>query len=406
MRRLSSSGRFLRPLFVLPILLLLVGLVSASSTTDPFFGSAVVNPRFTSLTYGVQAFLWWDPNASMQRLDAIRTALFSHVKQTFAWEDIEPLKETWKFSESDRVFTETEPLGLKIVARLSNTPGWARPTTKGPVDAIDTPPANLDDFARYCSVVAERYKGRIAAYQIWNEPNLAREWNGNRPNAAEYVKLLAACADAIRAQDPDAILISAGLSPTGNNDDGAIPDDLYLQEMYDAGFQRYSDVVGIHAPGYSAPLVSPDDAEKQGIHRFFTFRHVEDMRKIMIANGDAARQIAILELGWTTDNVNPAYQWFAVDDRTQGEYLKEAYQYAAENWRPWVGLMSSIYVSDPAWTKADEEYYWSIILPNGRLRHAYITLSNMAKYCGDRIIPPRDPGSPEALGQVRVPLCH
>ncbi len=94
--------------------------------------------------------------------------------------------------------------------------------------------------------------------------------------------------------------------------------------MYDAGFQHYVDAVGMHAPGYSAPEVAPEDGA--GGHRFFTFRHVEDLRRIMVANGDAAHQVALLEVGWTTDQQNPDYSWFAVDEPTQARNLVAAYR--------------------------------------------------------------------------------
>jgi hypothetical protein len=128
----------------------------------------------------------------------------------------------------------------------------------------------------------------------------------------------------------------------------------------------------------------------------------------MVKNGDAARQAALLEVGWTTDieGNNPSYSWYAVDEETQARYLVEAYQYAAEHWRPWVGLMSAIYLAPPNWTEEDEEYWWSIMLPNGRARPAYKELSNMAKFCGDRYIPERDENSPEAHGIVTVEPCN
>jgi hypothetical protein len=264
----------------------------------------------------------------------------------------------------------------------------------------------MDDWAAYCGTVAGRYAGRIAAYQVWNEPNLSREWGSRPPDAAAYSGLLRACAEAIRAADPAAIVISAGLAPTGTNDDSARPDDVFLQQMYDAGFQQWADVVGMHAPGYSAPDLSPDDAERQGRQRFFTFRRVEDLRRVMVANGDAARQAAILEVGWTTDpGTNPAYAWFAVDEDTQARYMVEAYRYAAQHWRPWVGLMSAIYIADPAWTPADEEYWWAVTTPDNYTRPAFVALANMEKQCGARVIPARAPDSPEALGIVPVYPC-
>ncbi|MCL4249622.1 MAG: beta-galactosidase [Anaerolineae bacterium] len=377
------------------------------SSTDPFLGFRVTDPPFTPLTYGIQAFVWWDHGFAGRDLDWVRQMVFSHVKQTFAWEDVEPFAGALDFSQSDRILEEIERRGLKLVVRLSDTPDWAHPSLpdRGSEEYLDAPPDDLADFANYCATIATRYRGRIAAYQIWNEPNLSREWGNRPPNASAFVQLLAACSDAIRTADSDAILISPGLSPTGTDDATARPDDLYLQEMYDAGFQHYIDVVGMHAPGFSEPQLSPDEAERAGGQRFFTFRRVEDLRKIMIANGDAARQVAILETGWTTDQVNPNYSWFAVDEETQARNLVAAFEYAAFHWRPWVGLVSAIYIANPDWTESDEEWWWAITTPYGYTRLAYIDLANMAKYCGDRLIPARAPDSPEALGLVPVTPC-
>ncbi len=375
------------------------------SSTDAFMGFAVTNPPFTSLTYGIQAFLWWDHGFAGRDMDWIQRMAFTHVKQTFAWEDIEPQRDVWSIDRADALLAELERRNLQVVARLDDAPEWSHPALgeRKANGFLDAPPDNLDDFGHFCGVLAQRYKGRISAYQIWNEPNLSREWGNRPPNAAGYVGLLKVCSQAIRTADPNAIIISAGLAPTGTYDATAQPDDLYLQSMYDAGFQQYVDVVGMHAPGFSAPEVDPADGA--GGHRFFTFRHVEDLRRIMVANGDAAQQVALLEVGWTTDQKDPNYSWFAVDEATQAKNLVDAYLYAAENWRPWVGLMSAIYIADPSWTDNDEEWWWAITTPKGYTRPAYIALANMAKYCGDHVKPAREAGGPEALGLVPTHPC-
>lgn len=385
-----------------------VNVITAPKSNDPFEASAVTNPPFTSLTYGIQTFLWWNKSVASLHLDWVRLMVFSHVKQIFSWQDLEPAQGTWEFSRADEIVNEVEAKGVKLVVRLSDAPEWAHPSigssTEG--DFLDAPPEDNSHFADYCGAIATRYKGRIAAYQIWNEPNLAREWGGKTPNAADYVALLAVCSEAIRAADPAAILISAGLAPTGTYDAQVIPDDIYFQSMYDAGFQNYVDVAGVNAPGYNfPPEVSPDEAVAQGSQRFFTFRRVEDMREIMVKNGDAARQMAILEMGWTTDRVHPSYSWYAVTKDEQADYLVRAYQYAAERWRPWMGLMSTIYLADPSWTEDDEQYWWSVDVGSGSIGKSFIALANMAKYCGERVIPARDPGSPEAMGLVTVDPC-
>jgi len=391
------------------ILAVLVGLfANRLNRYDPLMGAAVTNPPFKSLTYGIQAFLWWDKTAASVSLDWARLMVFSHLKQIFAWEDLEPELGEWHFGRADEIVAEAEGKGMQLVARLSDAPPWSHPSVAGEknVDFVDAPPDDVADFGVYCGKVAERYKGRIDAYQVWNEPNLAREWGMRPPDAAGYVGLLKVCSEAIRAADPDAIIISAGLAPTGNYDAGAHPDDIYFQAMYDAGFQQWIDVAGVNAPGYNhPPETSPDEAEAAGSQRFFTFRRVEDMRKIMVANGDDARQMAILEMGWTRDPIHEAYSWYAVTEAQQADYFVRAYQYAAEHWRPWMGLMSAIYLPDPSWTPEREEYWWAVTLGENGMGQAFIDLANMAKYCGDRVIPARAPDSPEAMGLATVTPC-
>ncbi len=369
---------------------------------DPFKASAVVNAPYPSLTYGIHTFLWWDGGDVGTHLDLVRLMSFSHVKQTFAWRDVEPERGVWHWEQADRILEEVERRGLQLVVRLGQTPAWAR--APGAEIARDAPPADLSHFRAYCAAVAQRYKGRISAYQIWNEPNLSREWGDQAPDPARYVDLLAVCSGAIRQVDPAAFLISAGLAPTGNNDDSARPDDIYLDQMYRNGFQRYIDVVGVHAPGFAPPEIGPDDEE--AAHRWFTFRRVEDLRKIMLHYGDEARQMAIMEFGYTTDRVNADYKWFGVTEQEQADYLERAYEYAIASWRPWIGLMVLIYLPDPSWQPHDEEYWWSILEPDGSgPRQAYITVANMRKVCGDYVIPERASDSSVALGQVIAPIC-
>ena len=374
---------------------------------DPFKADAIVNPPFPSLTYGIQASLWWDEAHSALQLHLVRLMSYNHIKQIFAWRDLEPLPGEWTWEQADRILSEVERHDLRLIARLGKVPAWARADAlaAGSENAAhDAPPANLEAWSNYCFRLAARYRGRIAAYQIWNEPNLSREWGNRPPDAAGYVELLAACSTAIRKADPDAILISAGLSPTGNNDKSALPDDVFLDHMYRNGFQQYIDIVGVHAPGYAAPEIGPDDDDAK--NRWFTFRRIEDLRKIMLMYNDEARQMAIMEFGYTTDPRNSIYRWFAVSEDEQADLLTRAYEYAIANWRPWIGLMTLIYMPDRAWLPSDEEYWWSIIEPDtGIPRRAYIDLANMHKVCDEHIIPKRTADGPVAMNKLPAPLC-
>ncbi|MGQ9553855.1 MAG: beta-galactosidase [Anaerolineae bacterium] len=331
--------------------------------------------------YGMQAFLWWRPETAHRDLGMIRDAGFTWVKQNFAWRDIEVQKGQFDWSYTDRILDQVEQFGLHIVVRLDHQPQWA-----GGGFPTNGPPDNLQDFADFCFALATRYRGRIDAYEIWNEPNLAREWSDRAPDPAEYVALLKVAYVAIKQADPEAIVITAGLTPTGTQPPVAMPDDVYLRGMYAAGMKGFYDMVGMHAAGYKAPPeLSPEEAaankEAYGGERFFCFRRVEDLRQIMVENGDANTQVAILEFGWTSDpRPDSPYHWHAVDEFTKADYLVRAYKWARENWNPWIGLMSLIYMGNPDWTENDEQWWWCINNPDvGSPRAAYIKLKEMPK---------------------------
>jgi len=344
---------------------------------------ADIDQRFASLSYGVNTFLWWDENYRTWDLENMRLMNFAYAKQSFSWRNIQPNEGIWKWHIADEVIAEALYRGRRVVARIDGPPDWV--LVQNPADITESP-FNLDALEAYCGTLAARYAGQIEAYQIWNEPNLAREWGEQQPNAESYVRLLAVCSDAIRAVDPDVTIISAGLSPTGTDSPEALPDERYLWQMYEAGAAAYFDVLGLHAPGYKLPPeASVQDALEAEQNTWARFRHVETMRAIMVANGDAHKQIAILEMGWTTDSrPDSDYEWFGVSQETQAEYLARAYAYAAEHWRPWVGLMVTIYMSDFAWTQDDEQWWWSMDEPAPYptmkvMRPAYYALANMEK---------------------------
>ncbi|MEK7324922.1 MAG: hypothetical protein AAB217_06655 [Chloroflexota bacterium] len=343
--------------------------------------------RFESPEYGIQIFTWWKLDVGARDMDLVKDMGFGWVKQIFAWRDIEQIeKGHYDWYRPDLIVDAVQGRNLKLLVRLDHQPFWAQ-EDGGAEPLPSAPPKNYQDFGDFCRVLAERYRGRVAAYQVWNEPNLSREWGNQPPNTAEYAQLLAACYVGIKSADPNAMVISAGLAPTGTDDDTAMPDDKFVRGMYEAGGARYFDALGVHAAGYmNPPERSPDDTEADPALqvRWITFRHVEDIRQIMVENGDADKQIAILEMGWTTDT-NPAhtsYNWYAVTEEQQAEYLVGAYQWAKANWQPWIGLMTTIYMADPDWTPDNEQYWFAVnrpAFPIPDFRPAYLALKEMEK---------------------------
>ncbi len=373
------------------------GSITATQQTGqaaPTNGGTYAPISMSSPDYGTQAFLWWDPAVTQRDLDLIKDAGFTWVKQAFAWETIEGAgKGQFDWSKADITVKEANQRNIKILARLSSDPTanfWA----------AGSPTQNADNFANFASALASRYNctaqavGCIQAFQVWNEPNLAREWGGNQPNPAQYVEFLHKAYAAIKRGSPQAIVISAGMAPTGDNSPQAMPDDVFYEGMYQAmnnNSTGYFDMLGVHGAGFAAPPeLDPAEAaanRKYGSYRFFCFRHVEDIRAIMVKHGDTNKQIVLLEFGWTTDSVNAAYKWHGADagitDAVQADYLKRAYVYAKANWQPWIGLMSLLTMPNLAWMDSgkpeqEEQYWWAIMRPSRisklKFRNAYIEL--------------------------------
>jgi len=336
--------------------------------------------------YGMQAFMWWRPEVASRDLQAIRDAGFGWVKVGFGWRDIEgAAKGVFDWSRTDYIVEQANSEGIDLLVRIDHQPGWA-----GGAFPLNGPPDDLSDLGDFLTALTTRYRGRVRAYQVWNEPNLAREWGGRVPDPGQFVEMLRVAYAAIKAGDPDAMVISGGLSPTGSWTDEARPDDWYLRSMYEAmgrDSTGYYDVLGAHGAGYkSPPEIDPAEVEANpdlGGHRAFAFRRIEDLRAIMVEYGDADKQVALLEFGYTSDpRPESPYNWHAVSEETKAEYLVRAYQFAKENWSPWIGVMSLIYMADPDWTPDDEQYWWAITTPSYPEldpRPAYTALREMAK---------------------------
>src|SRR5690606_6824477 len=120
---------------------------------------------------------------------------------------------------------------IAVLLSVSKAPEWSRPTTE-----LDGPPQDVALFGQFMQRLVQRYRGQVAAYELWNEPNLQREWNGMALDAAALVALLRAGAEGVRAADPAALVISAAPAVTGINDGvTALDDRLYFRAMLEAG---------------------------------------------------------------------------------------------------------------------------------------------------------------------------
>ena len=117
------------------------------------------------------------------------------------------------------------------------------------------------DFDGYVAEYAEyvAYLARLGAdaIEVWNEPNIDREWPLGRVSGASYVRLLKAAYEAIKAENPATMVISGAPAPTGFFAGCAAQgcdDNVFMQQMANAGAANYADCIGVH---YNEGILPP-----------------------------------------------------------------------------------------------------------------------------------------------------
>jgi len=267
--------------------------------------------------------------ADQHTLALAAAAGFDVVVELFSWRQIEPTRDQWHWQHPDETVAGAEYYGLDLVVRLDQHPAWA---SAAPL-TLNAPPDDLADYVRFVSRVAERYRGRVLGYVIWNEPNLAVDWGGQPPDPAAYTEMLCQAYAAIKRADPRARVAAAGLAPTHQNDDQAMDDRRFLETMLQAGAARCFDVLAAHPYGFGRP----PDALRDSYDGLVMAR-VEELHELLIAYGVGEKPIWATEMGWTVDG-RGGQAWQTVSEEQQAAYLADAVAIAEQRW-PWLELLA------------------------------------------------------------------
>lgn len=233
----------------IPVLLLLVALAAAPAVAD---AAARKAPRGF---HGVM----WDRAASSGsvREQEEQWALMARsgvesVRTVFSWADAQPeadAPDNWSRTDADVSRAARHGIGLLPVVLY--TPRWARIFP----GRHSSPPRNSADFAAFMGRLVERYgpdgtfwaehpelpRRPLRDWQIWNEPHFDFYWFVPEDHTAgwapEYVDLLKQAYRAVKAADPGARVVLAGLADASWRE---------LRRVYAAGARRYFDVATIN----------------------------------------------------------------------------------------------------------------------------------------------------------------
>jgi hypothetical protein len=276
---------------------------------------------------------------------------------------------SWDWSSTDRVVRAAIARGLEILAMPAYSPTWARP----PGSPDHHPPLNPDDYARFVTAAVKRYAPLgVHTWEIWNEPNTAAFWPP-KPDPAAYTTLLKPAYAAIKAADPTAVVVTAGLATGLDRSDGTtLSARTFLRQAYDAGAKGSFDAVGLHPAAFPAMPLDP--------HVWNSFYNTPTLYQVMVDHGDGAKRIWGTEFSAPTGNAPTAGT-----NRFQFDSLVAGYR-AWIAW-PFTGPLLWYSWRDSGTNQFDLEQNFGLLANNGAPKPALLAFDSVVRGAAGPVTP-------------------
>ncbi len=237
----------------------------------------------------------YDTPTLENNLDPLQAAGIGWARSVFAWIDMEYQQGLWDFSKFDNYVDMAADHGVEILGILLTSPGWANGG-----NGWNYPPTDMAAWADYVRRVVTRYRGRVSAWEVWNEENIEAFWPS--PSVDAYMSLLRLTSTVIREADPAAKIVMGGVA-------GTDPD--WLRNCLAAGAGDYVDAVAYHPypEGFGILSFTPQENTARIV--------LENARQTVAEYSSNPVEIWLTEFGWTTSTTVPP----GVDEATQGAYM-------------------------------------------------------------------------------------
>lgn len=287
----------------------------------------------------------WLSDADLARhMDLMKASGARWVRLGVVWSVIEQKKGVYDWGTSDRVIAAARSRGLSVLAIITYAPSWASGSTNDKV-----PPRNPDDISGIAAAATARYAPQgVHAWEVWNEPNISGAW-APKPDAQRYAQVLMATSKAIRSVDASATIVSGGLSPAGDQADGATIAPLtFLKSVYAAGAGSSFTAVGMHP--YSFPAMPM----QKGTEDWNSFIRLPLLHDLMAQHGDVAKKIWFTEFGAPT-GTSP--QSISADAQSAG--IQQAFD-QLQLW-PWAGPLFYYSIKDSGTNLTDREQNFGLV---------------------------------------------
>lgn len=284
-----------------------VVLVQPESRTIAFTETAI-NSSAGTVGIGDSNLYGMSPEDVNRTLDLVSATGARSVRVLIPWADIEPNPGQFNWGQVDLMVGAANARGLSVLGGMTSAPVWA--IAPGAVP-ITSPPVSAATYGDFAGQVASRYRGRISAYEIWNEPNSVLSWmsgpQGPEPGG-KYTDLLKAAYPKIKAADGGATVIGGVLGSVFSL--GALTMDPveFVSRMYAGGAKGSFDALSLHPYQFTTKFSEGDGVFASPLSQF------NGMRQKMVENGDGGKKI------WATEYGEPTS---SVDEPTQAAYITD-----------------------------------------------------------------------------------
>ena len=328
-----------------------------SSPATNILSLAAIDESGTTIGFSDPYLYGLTPTQVDQQLDEMQALGVNNVRVLIPWAGVEPLQGYYDWSTVDYTVNAADARGMGVLGVLNSTPQWA---VDPGVPAISGRPSSPTQYGDFAGLVAQRYAGKVGAYEIWNEPN-GQVYYTPKPDAAGYTALLKAAYLQIKAADPNATVVGGVLGAVIDYGDFATNPVSFVNGIYAAGGEGYFDALSYHPYNFGTPFSQGAPLPESPLNQ------VTAIRNLMIANGDANKLI------WASEYGEPTA---VATDAQQAAFLQDM----LTTW-PTLGYTGPTFVhslQDIDTNSADPEQTYGVIRSDGTLKPAAYVIAQLA----------------------------